>query len=107
MQSSKFKVGDRVRIVKYGHAIFQHKFQPDEHSNMVPVEPMDKFPVIEEDEKIWWRDMLPELVGKTGTIYNVTTTQDNPDYAIELDKDDSVSGNKSAWYHESQLELIK
>ncbi len=73
----KYKTGDKVRIVNYGHRIF---------SNM-----NGKFEII---------DISAELVGMEGIIKEGKVTQDRPSYVL-----DGIP-NKCAWYDEEQLEMI-
>ena len=85
----KFNVGDKVRVVKYGHAIWVHK-----DSNMFL-----NCPVITKNPRMV--DIIPDVVGKTGVVCQSKITQDIPSYAI-----DGIIG-KTAWYDEEQLELIE
>lgn len=84
------KVGDVVKIINYGHIIWEHKESPYK----LP------FPVIHESEMTYTKDSNAGIVGKTGTIREVTTSQGRPQYAI-----DGIP-EKSAWYNQDQLELI-
>jgi len=88
----KFAIGDKVRIVNYGHLIWQNK----NFNN----EPMMAFPLYTEDENCWWLDMSPDLVGQIGIIQQATVTQGHSQYAI-----DGIKG-KHAWYDDEQLEMI-
>jgi hypothetical protein len=90
MRTCKYKVGDEVVIVGYGHRFWSYD----------PV-PGCNFPVLydnkEEGYKVY--DMSPELVGQKGTIDDAHLTQGIPTY--------SVNGpTKHAWYDEQQLELL-
>ncbi len=86
-----FGIGDKVRIVKYGHPIWESK-----NTN----EPKLSYPVIAEDENLRYLDMSPGLVGQEGLVDKVTITQGIPQYAIDGIKD------KHAWYNEEQMEMI-
>jgi hypothetical protein len=90
LMEAKFKVGDEVVIVKYGHHFWSYE----------PV-PGCNFPVLydnkEEGYKVY--DMSPELVGQKGIIDQVTNTQGMWKYAIN-------GPNKHAWYDEKQLEKV-
>ena len=79
MSDSKFKIGDKVRIIGYGHLFWSYD------------KPSDKIPT--------WYDMSPELVGQIGIIANITNTQGIPKYALK-------GPNKYAWYDEKQLEKV-
>ena len=72
-----YAIGDKVKIVKYGHPYWVNK-----------------------DGDIIVKDMSPELIGQKGLVDEVTITQGIPMYAI-----DGIKG-KHAWYNEDQMELI-
>lgn len=84
-----FKIGDKVKIANYGHAIWENKNQPFGEGH--------NFPTISEDENIRWIDIKPELVGKEGVVSKVGITQGIPEYSIE---------GIGSWYSEKQLELV-
>lgn len=88
----KFKAGDRVRIVKYGHLIFS--FEKGEEKAI---------------------DIRPEYVGKEATVvgsyfdlYRKGYSKEDPN--MERDRKqyhlDGILG-KEAWWNEGQLELIE
>lgn len=82
------KIGDRVRIINYGHAVFTVE---QEYKT-------DKFPLIKTyPDGTEARDMAPELVGQEGTITQVS--KDGDQYIL-------LGPSKAAWYNEEQLELI-
>ncbi len=89
--SSTYKIGDKVKIVNYGHLIWEHKDEPKERKL--------NFPLIMEDGNLMFLDMSPELIGKEGIIMQTTETQGKMKYAIE-------GPNKYGWYNGDQLELI-
>lgn len=89
MSQSKYKVGDKVEIVNYGHIIWQSK-----HSGEAKMD----LKLHSEDKDIWFFDSNPELIGKVGII---TKKTQRGAYSI-----DGIPG-KSAWYGEDQLKLIK
>lgn len=86
-----YGIGDKVKIVKYGHLILESKNV--DHPKL-------SFPLIEEDENMRWLDMSPDLVGQEGLVSEVSITQGIPNYAI-----DGIKG-KHAWYDEEQMEMI-
>lgn len=88
----KFKNGDHVRIINYGHFYWAHK----EFYNSLKL----TFPVIRQIGDVLHLDMMPELIGRTGVIKQASNTQNIPTYSIEGIKE------KHAWYHENQLELV-
>lgn len=89
---SKFKVGDKVKIVKYGAIILCAS----------GIGTYDKFPLIRIlDNDIEARDILPELIGKKAVISEVSLyLGTHCSYALN-----GVS--KTTWYLEEQLELIE
>ena len=92
----RFKVGDVIRIVGYGHQIWYMK---EEWARMYAkglVSSEKPKNLIKEDEITFIVDMSPELVGKTGKVVSASSTGVY-----------SLSGvSKRAWYYEEQLELI-
>lgn len=121
---TKFKVGDRVRIVNYGHPLLYGKsgYQamrewlvdnpgPDMYEVIFGLEykkpvPLLTHPVyrpkyiISETETYYTVDMSPELIGQTGIITEAHTTQGIDNYSLH-------GPDKTAWYHNSQLELCE
>jgi hypothetical protein len=109
-----FKVGDKVRVINYGHPIFYKKegyyaFQEHCHNQPTFIEllmnwehvptPYVRTPpknVIWEDDECFTKDMSPELVGQEGVIDECY----HGEYSIH-----GIKG-KHAWYNEDQLELI-
>lgn len=88
---NKFKIGDQVRVIKYGHPFWENKKADDEPLN---------FPIIYEDGDLVVKDMYPEIVGKEGVVYQITLTQGKWKYGVT-----GIRG-KSAWYDEQQLEKL-
>ena len=84
---TKYKVGDKVRIVNYGHKVWMYQKMVDGK-------------IIELDE-VEWYDMCPERVGMLATIRKVTVTQGIDKYGLTTEL-----GNIS-WFHNNQLELVK
>ncbi len=66
----KYKVGDKVEIIKYGSIIWENKHSDDPKLN---------FKVYAEDENFRYLDMNPELIGKVGIITKVSGSK----YAID------------------------
>lgn len=87
IRSPKFKVGDKVRVIKYGHLIWQNK----------PEEVRLGFKVYEETDSLVWYDMRPEKIGKEGVVVNVSITQGIPKYSTDP---------LGAWLDEEQLEKV-
>lgn len=100
MSEPKFKVGDKVKVVNYGHAIWRSKkaesFAIENESRFFG---WNKPTVIQDDSDLQWIDIAPEIVGKKGVIETVEVVQGKPQYAIK-----GIAG-KHSWYNESQLEL--
>jgi len=74
----KFNLGDKVKVVNYGHQVFTT-------SNGVRSE----------------YDALPGIVGKEGMVTKVSTVQNKPSYSV------SGIPEKGSWFNEDQLELVK
>ncbi len=79
----KYKEGDKVKIVHWGHPLHQLKSIKTSFPVIGPI-----------NDDYQWVDMSPEIVGKTGTIDGVTMTQGTPNYSIE------GIPEKDAWYQE-------
>lgn len=121
------KVGDRVRVIKYGHLMYKQKNNYQEESDyfakeqarinnemceilfgedtvLVDIESVkgksEPDNIYLDGGDMWWIDLHPELVGQEGVIVNVTNTQGRLKYAL-----DGVKG-KHAWYDRSQLDKI-
>lgn len=134
--AQKFKPGDKVRIIGYGHPYWttkemwyaeeQFRVEWNTHSlrlfwpeapNGIPREHPDN--ILKEDGDQWTLDMLPQIVGKEGII--IGSYADQRDAGVygfaggsrETNPDSehtySVSGipEKNSWYDEAQLELIE
>ncbi len=118
---NKFILGDKVRIVKYGHPIWYSKEQYPfidlmnkqffaNFTNKLFKENIIKEPevdytakpnnIIGESGTHYTVDTTPEIVGKEGIIVKSERTQGIPSYAV-----DGIP-EKYAWYDENQLELI-
>lgn len=87
---SKFNVGDKVRIVKYGSWMWVNKKE---------VQPTD-WPLIGEKENVYIYDWNSELVGQEGIVTQVTKPQNLYQYSLH-------GPNTVAWYDEEQLELVE
>ncbi len=71
----KLKVGDKVRIVNYGHLIWSN-----------------------EDGEGKAIDIRPELVGRKATIIGVSINMNPPLYKVQ-----TKDGNRIAWFSKNQL----
>ncbi len=87
---SKFVIGDKVKVVNYGHPILVNKNSGMEMN----------FPVISEDDKVVWYDMNGGVVGKVGIVDKVKETQGILGYSL------SGIPEKVSWYNEDQLEMV-
>lgn len=92
---SKFKIGDKVRIVRYGHLLWSSK---NHESPMVT-----GFPVIFEDDTFTYHDMRPELLGKKMIVVEVSICQGKSGYVL----DNEGGSDRMAWFSDQQLELIE
>jgi hypothetical protein len=91
--SSKFNVGDPVKIVNYGNIYWESKKSGmGMHLH---------YPVINEDEDTYYVDTNPELVGKLAIIDKYELVQGKHRYGLML----TDSNNHMAWFNEGQLEL--
>jgi hypothetical protein len=97
MEKSKFKVGDKVTIIKYGSLFWQNKEEIKLIEKNYGKQSTNN--IIFEDENTIWKDMQPEIVGLSGIVVKAESTQNHFHYAI-----DGIPG-KYAWYNEDQLKL--
>lgn len=89
MSEATYKVGDKVRVVNYGHAMWVHKSFGE-----------SSLPLIKEYESVRVVDLQPDLIGQQGVVGQVVIIQERPSYVVE-----GISG-KSSWYYEDQLEAV-
>lgn len=95
-QTLKFKEGDTVKVVHYGHLVWENVAH--DGPRLFTESPSVKKHL--RDGDIQWWDISPQLVGQTGRVSLVGMCQDIPLYALS-----GIPG-KSAWYNEGQLELV-
>lgn len=95
-----YQPGDRVRIIKYGHVLWESKQQRKEmvKSGYSSKEKPDN--ILYEDEQTYWFDHNPEMVGKIAIVDKVSMVQGVPHYSLRGLK----PTEKSSWYYETQLE---
>ena len=86
---NKFEIGDKVKVVNYGHLMWTNKKSGTKVN----------WPIINEDENTIWNDMQSEIVGKYGVVKDVIETQGIVQYSL------NGIPQKSAWYNEEQLEF--
>jgi len=125
---SGFKIGDKVKVIKYGALMWRYKKwwqEESDHFAKYQIELNNRMTemlfgesAIKEDSSnakgksepdniymdcgdMWWIDTLPIIVGQEGVICQVTNTQGRLKYAV-----DGIKG-KHAWYNGEQLELCK
>jgi hypothetical protein len=92
------ELGDKAKIVKYGHLIFFSK----EPRHAEQVERFAKsFPIYKEGEDFYYFDIRPELVNEEVKIVNKVTSGGVSKYAVEFN-----TGNRISWLHGDQLEKI-
>jgi len=89
----KFKIGDRVKVINYGHLIWSSYPNPrwvlhSRHYTGISTT----------GKRLYYNmyDMSPELVGRIGVVSDIS----NNTYAIE-----GIPG-KCAWYNEDQLRKL-
>lgn len=93
---TNFKVGDKIRIVNYGHRLWWHKSDWEKYKNTVGSK-MTPY-ANSEDGKILFFDLAPEKIGREDVIIKHTESQPNfHQYALE---------KNGAWFSPNQLELI-
>ena len=112
---NKFKVGDAVKIINYGHKTWyssQTTYNNFQKLEQVSKKKFEQFllwgestieePIYEEDDNLGAVivDNSAFLVGKEGIISEVTNTQGLWKYSIK------GIPEKAAWYNEDQLQLI-
>jgi len=92
------EIGDRIRIVNYGHIIF---FSKEERHREDRERFAKNFPLVSEDELFYHYDLRPELIGQEGEIVNKTRCGTSAKYSIMFDH-----GNRISWFSDKQLEKI-
>lgn len=102
---SKFKIEDKVRIVKYGHLYWINK------NPIIGTKPTKPYNTIHEDCTTYWVDMQPELIGKEdiimGSYYDLYGHANQPKDIIEREKKQYSLVNSGSWFNENQLELVE
>lgn len=83
---TKFRIGDQVKIINYGNRGWRYE-KIDDNGKLIQLDEPEVF------------DLNPQLIGQTGIVVKAKKTQNIDDYAL-------FGPEKSAWYHNSQLELI-
>jgi hypothetical protein len=82
---SKFKIGDKCVVVKYGCLVWERKSDMPYNN---------KFPIVKQDETYRWIDVWPELVGLEVVI---------TEYGLVSG---TYSTNLFSWASNTQLQLI-
>ncbi len=93
---TKFKIGDKVEIVNYGHLIFyagNSGIEYDILSRTCPV-----VAILDNGTKAF--DLNPKLIGEQGVIKEV----DDSDETVTKYALDGL--NKASWYNDDQLQLV-
>jgi len=85
------EIGDNVKIVNYGHLVWESKTIPGARS---------KAKAYYENDKFAWIDMAPHIVGRTGKVFQKIESQGRFLYSLS-----GVTG-KQAWFEEDQLQKI-
>lgn len=76
---TKFKVGDQVKVINYGHK------------------------VIDLESATGWWDMEERAIGQIGIIKEADRVQGSDEYCLHFP---NGFGGKAAWYDNGQLELV-
>jgi hypothetical protein len=92
------EIGDKAKIVNYGHLIFLSK-QP-QHAEQVE-RFAAAFSIYKEGEDFYYFDLRPELVGEEVKIVNKVTSGNVNKYAVQFN-----TGTRISWLHDDQLEKI-
>ncbi len=112
-----YGIGDLIRIVNFGHPLFQNKkayyeqtawFKGFEYKAYFGEEKTFEIDetekpknLVSEDETSFIIDLRPELVGQDALVIETSMTQGIPSYSLKF-----KNFGKSSWYHEDQMELI-
>jgi uncharacterized protein YcfL len=91
---NKYKIGDKVKIVKYGSLIWINRTASTEMEIYKDKEDLSK-----EHPTIKTIDEHPELIEQEGIIDSFQFVQNKYEYSLK-------DPWKHAWYDENQLELI-
>lgn len=85
---TKYKPGQKFKVINYGHLIWENKKAPDQLSNL---------PTYREDEIFKWVDIRPEYVGMKGIIEKAVKSQGKDIYATSI----------ASWFSNEQIEIIE
>lgn len=94
---AKFKVGDQVKVVNYGHECW---LLNDPFNNEMVSENPTRYIFMSKSGNGAYYDDRPEIIGKIGIVSEVRECQEYWHYAIE------GIPEKHSWYDEEQLELV-
>lgn len=94
---SKFKIGDKVKIINYGHILWESKESYKKHFEAGRYKTERPKNLISEDEDFFFIDIRPDILGQKGVVDKVSEDQGKISY--------SISGI-GAWYSEKQMEKI-
>ena len=78
MSEPKYKIGDKIKIVNYGHWIYTTKKERQEMLKVKLVSTAIPKNILRETEDGYFVDMRPDRVGVEDVIDNVTDTQGIP-----------------------------
>jgi len=88
---SKFKIGDRCKIVKYGHLVWVSRKEYDLNKSYSSL----NLPIVMQDKDYLWIDLRPEYVGKEVVITGIGSNKQS--YSTDL----------FSWAGNNQLQLIE
>ena len=87
---TKFEIGDKVKIINYGHLMWCHK------DSQLP----GNYKFLSKHDNVSLYDTAPELIGQIGIVTQCGKTQGEDRYSLS-----GIQG-KCSWYHNDQLELV-
>lgn len=97
VEAEGIRIGDRCKIVKYGHCIWTKKEAYKEMFEAGYTGGKEKPDgIIKENETIYYHDIRPEFVGQEVIITNISETQGKYGYSTTL----------FSWADRQQLEKI-
>ena len=98
---TKFKVGDRIKIINYGYRHWESK---KERKRLFKLGQCNEKPanIIHEDKECYYIDSSPHLVGKEGIIAQVAVTSGFSKYDIWF----LYKKSNIAWFCDEQLKKV-
>jgi hypothetical protein len=94
INTPKFNTGDLVKIVNYGHLLWDHKNSGFNYHKY--------FPILKEDDTTYYLDTMPDLAGKLAVVEDISEVQGKFLYSLKI-----LGKSRMSWFNEDQLEGIK